>query len=414
MGVKKKATHKNWIINSEQGCSSRSINGFVRIRVGETIVIGQENLEHCELFQFNDSVANRHVSVTNRRGDLILTPLTTEKETRIIRVDDLDYRERLERGRHKALLDIRRLYGYGIAPLPNERALQTLKEVNSLLLAEPLRPLNKAGNPGGLIELPSTTPPVIVGDLHGEVDNFLKILSENCLLECLRMKTAALIILGDAIHSENVNEMDKFESSMLIMDLIFQFKLTFPENLFYIRGNHDSFSPEINKNGILQGALFKEFLLDRRGPSYVQEMQNYYDNLPYIICSENFVACHAGPPRTRITKNDLINITTNSRLAEELTNNRLQRPNNLAGYTKGDVKKLRKSLDRSQKTRFIVGHTPLDPFGSVWMHAGTIKNHHILYSGHSDGPSVIVRAGNSFMPISFPAEPLTELINDLK
>jgi hypothetical protein len=414
LGIKQKAAHKNWIINTEQGCSTRNISGFIRIRVGETIVLGHTNDQYSEIFAFNDSVAKRHVSVTNRRGDLILSPLTPDRKTQIVRLDDLDYRERLERGRHNALLELRRIYGQKIVPLPTDRALQILQQVNAILREEPFRPKNKAGHPGGLIEIPNKIVPVIVGDLHAQVDNLLKILSENCLLDCLRMKTANLIILGDAIHSENANEMDKFESSMLIMDLILLLKLTFPRNFFYIRGNHDTFDPELNKHGVPQGALFRETLLKSRGPAYVAEMENFYDNLPYIICSDSFIACHAGPPRRSVSKDDLINITNNKKLASELSNNRLQRPNHPGGYTKGDVKKLRKCLDRSQKTRFIVGHTPMDPFGSFWLHAGTIKNHHIIYSAHMEGPSVIIQVGNRFMPISFPAEPLTDLCNALK
>jgi hypothetical protein len=413
LGVKKKAAYKNWIINTEQGCSSRKINGFVRIRVGETIVLGHTNDQYSELFHFNDSVAKRHVSVTNRRGDLILTPLTPERETKIVRLDDLDYRERLERGRHTALLEIRRMYGQKIAPLPADRALQTIKDVNILLQNEPARPKNNAEKPGGLVEISDRIIPVIVGDLHAQVDNLLKILSENCLLNCLRMRTANLIILGDAIHSENAGEMDKFETSMLMMDLIFLLKLKFSENFFYIRGNHDSFDPEMNKNGVPQGALFRETLLKRRGPAYVQQMQIFYDSLPYIICSDSFIACHAGPPRGNISREDLINIADNDKLARELSNNRLQRPNHPAGYTKRDVKRLRKCLEKPQKTRFIAGHSPMDPFGSFWLHAGAIKNHHIIYSAHTDGPSVIIQTGNRFMPISFPAEPLTDLINAL-
>lgn len=413
LGIKKKALHKNWIINTEQGCSTRSIQGFSRIKVGETIIVGQVNNELNELFHFNDSVAKRHVSVTNRRGDLILTPLMPERETKIVRLDDLDYREQLERGRHHSLLEIRRIYGQNIEPLPAYKALQTIRAVNLLLQDEPFRPKNKFGNPGGLVEISAKKIPVIVGDLHAQVDNLLKILSENCLLDCLRLKTANLIILGDAVHSENKDEMDNFESSMLIMDLIFQLKLKFPENVFYIQGNHDSFDPEINKNGFLQGVLFRETLLKHRGPEYVQEMQTYYDRLPYIICSDSFIACHAGPPRYRIAKDDLINIAENKKLANELTNNRLQLTNYPAGYSKRDVKKLRKCLERTQKTRFIVGHTPMDPFGSFWLHAGTIKNHHIIFSAQTEGPSIFIQTDNSFMPISFPAEPLTDLINDL-
>ncbi len=414
MGVKRKAAHKNWIINSEQGCSTRSINGFVRIRLGETIVIGQDNNEYNALFRFNETVAKRHVSITNRKGDLIITPLVPERKTKVVRVDDHDYREQLEQGRLKSLLEIWRIFGQKIEPLPAAEALQNLKDVNTLLGAEPFRPENDAENPGGLVELTNKTTPVIVGDMHAEVDNLLKILTENCLLDCLRMKTATLIILGDAIHSENVDEMDRFENSMLIMDLIFRLKLKFPENVFYIRGNHDSFDPEINKNGYLQGVLFEEALLQHRGPDYVREMQAFYAALPYIICSDSFIACHAGPPRGGTSRDKLINIVEHPRLARELTSNRLKRPNYLGGYTKGDVKKLRKCLDRPPKTRFVVGHTPIDPFGSFWLHAGTIKNHHIIYSAHNEGASIIIGTGNSFMPISFPAEPLTELINDLR
>ena len=115
------------------------------------------------------------------------------------------------------------------------------------------------------------------------------------------MKTATLVILGDAVHSENIDEMDKFETSMLIMDLIFRLKLRFPENFFYIRGNHDSFDPEINKNGFLQGALFREMLIENRGPEYAAADAEFYDRLPYIICSDTFIACHAGPPRNAVS-----------------------------------------------------------------------------------------------------------------
>jgi predicted phosphodiesterase len=413
IGSKKYAGRKNWIINTQQGCSTRTINGFIRIRVDETIVIGRTHKEFCRLFQFTDNVAQKHVSVTNRRGDLILTPLVTDRQTQVVRLDDLDYRERLERGRHKALLEIRRLYGQKIALLPPDQALATLREVNTLLRDEPCRPKDRAGNPGGVVEIPADVTPVIIGDLHAQVNNLLKILSENCLLDCLRMKNAAIIILGDAVHSEMINEMARFETSMLIMDLVFRLKLVFPGNLFYVRGNHDSFDPEINKGGILQGVLWRETLQKQRGSAYVEEMQNFYDTLPYVVRSENFIACHAGPPRGTITKDDLINIADNKGLAEELINNRLQRPNNLAGYTKGDVKRLRRCLELPPKTRFIVGHTPMDPFGSFWLHAGNIKNHHIIYSAHAEGPSIIIRTGESFTPISFPAEPLIDIINDL-
>ena len=414
LGVKKKVAHKNWIINTDLSCSTKKIRGFMRIKVGETIVFGQSNPDFLELFDFDKSVGQRHISITNRRGDLILSPLAPEFETKVVLLDDLDLRERLERGRHKALLKIRRIYGQEISPLPPKMALDSIRAVNTLLAQESFRPRNNKGNAGGLIEISSKTSPVIVGDLHAQVDNLLKILSENCLLDCLRLKTATLIILGDAIHSENAHEMDQFETSMLMMDLIFRLKLTFPDNFFYIRGNHDSFSPEINKNGFLQGELFEETLRNLRGEEYVREMNIFYNNLAYILSSTDFLCCHAGPPRRNMKRSELINIDPDSQLAKELTTTRLQRPNHLSGYNKSDVKKFRKNLKLPAKTTFFVGHTPMDPFGSYWLNAGTIKNHHIIYSAHDDGPSIFIRTNDNFMPISFPTEPLTEFINDLK
>ncbi len=413
IGSKKHTSRKNWIINSHQGCSHRTISGFLRLRVGETIVIGRNHKEFCQLFQLTENVADKHVSVTNRKGDLILTPLVGDQPTQVQRLDDLDYREQLERGRHKALLEIGRLYGQTLRPLAPDLALATLKQVNALLAEEPYRPKNLQGQPGGLVEIPADATPVIVGDLHAQVNNLLKILSENCLLDCLRMKTATLIILGDAVHSEMIHETAKFETSMLIMDLIFRLKLIYPGNLFYIRGNHDSFDPEIDKNGVLQGILWREALLRQRGEAYVREMQTFYDALPYVIRSDSFLACHAGPPRATIGRNDLINIAGNPNLAIELVTTRMQQPNRPGGYTKGDVKRLRKGLELPPKTRFIVGHTPMDPFGSFWLHAGSIKNHHIIYSAHTEGPSIIIRTGDTFNPITFPAESLTDIINDL-
>ncbi len=413
IGSKKNTGRKNWIINTHQGCSHRTISGFLRIRVGETIVIGRNHKEFCQLFQLTENVAEKHISITNRKGDLLLTPLVSEQPTQVQRLDDLDYREQLERGRHKALLEIGRLYGQTLRPLAPEKALATLREVNALLSEDPHRPKNQQGKPGGLVELPADATPVIVGDLHAQVNNLLKILSESCLLDCLRMKNAALIILGDAVHSETIHETARFETSMLIMDLIFRLKLVYPDNVFYIRGNHDSFDPDITKNGVHQGVLWREALQKQRGNAYVLEMQNFYDSLPYVILSDSFIACHAGPPREKINRDDLINIAGNPNLAIELITTRMQLPNHLGGYTKGDVKRLRKGLEMLPKTRVIVGHTPMDPFGSSWLHAGSIKNHHIIYSAHTEGPSIIIRTGDTFNPISFPAEPLIGIINDL-
>jgi predicted phosphodiesterase len=411
--VKKKNLRKNWVINTEQACSTKQINGFARICFGETVVIGRGNQLYNDLFHFPKNVASRHVSVTNMKGDLIITPLEIDAGVKIVRFDNLDYREQMQSSRYHSLLKLRRLFGGSIRILPKEKALQLLKQVNSVLQHNPNRRKNYRGTAGGLVELPGKTTSLIVGDLHAQVDNLLKVLTENCLFDCLRLKTATLIILGDAVHSESVDEMENFDNSILIMDLIFQLKLQFPTNFYYLRGNHDSFSPAVSKNGIPQGILLKKRLLELRGHEYLTEMIKFYSLLPIALISEHFVCCHAGPSRKKINRQALINIEDSDKLAEELVTTRLQRPHYPNGYTKADVKNFRKGLNLQKKTAFIVGHTPLDPFGSVWKNVGAIKNHHIIYSAHPEGPTLFIDLDDNLIPISFPAEPLTKLINRL-
>ena len=415
LGHKRKTIRtKNWIVNTPQACSTIAPSGFVRIKVGETVVIGSGNKDFNDILHFSDKVAKRHVAVTNTRGDLTITPLDELVGVKLVRFDDLDYRERVASTRYKSFLFIRQLFGGPIQMLAKDAALERIRRVNELMAREPMRAPTRDGRPGGIIALQQRAVPVIVGDLHAEVDNLLKILSENCLLGCLRSKSATLVLLGDATHSENLDMMEDMDSSILMMDLIFALKLHFPANFFYIRGNHDSFATDISKNGISQGVLMRERLRELRGDAYVEEMERYFNNLAYIVTSPYFYSTHAGPPRAEVTLDDLVHIGDNQALAREVTRTRLQRANYPGGYNKSDIKKFRKTLGIPKGVPFVVGHTPLDPFGSVWKNVGTIKNHHIIYSAHQQGPAIFQQIKEQLIPLSFPAEPLTQLINDLK
>lgn len=414
LGVKRNSIKKNWVINTPKACSTMAPTGFVRIQMGETVIIGRSNKEYDDILHFSERVAKRHVAITNTRGDLTITPLNESAGVKLVRFDDLDYRERLATTRYKSFQFIRELFGHPIQMLPPNVALERIQRVNHLMDNEPMRPPTRDGKPGGIIDLQQRAIPVIAGDLHAEVDNLLKILSENCLLGCLRSKSATLLLLGDAVHSENMDEMEEMDKSILMMDLIFTLKLRFPENFFYIRGNHDSFDGDISKNGISQGVLMRERLLELRGDVYVEEMESYYTKLAYIVKSPFFYATHAGPPRSAVTLDKLVHITDHEALTREVTRNRLQRQNYLSGYNKSDIKKFRKALGITKGTPFVVGHTPLDPFASFWKNVGTIKNHHIIYSAHQQGPAIFQGVKEDLIPLSYPAEPLTQLINNLK
>ncbi len=414
LGVPKKNLTKNWTFSCSLHCSTPELIPFFRIADGETTVLGHSNQALSDTIKLKKSVANRHVSISNVRGDLIITPLDYNAPIIIKRLNDLDHREKLESNRYSAFVALRKLFNGDIRPLDNDLALALIRQVNNQLPKEPNRATSSDGTPGAILHLPNSTSIIVVGDLHAQVDNLLKILTENCIIHSLRKKAVTLLILGDAIHSEIAGEMEDMESSMLIMDIIFKLKSIYPEQIHYLRGNHDSFNTSISKNGILQGLLFYKYLKEQRGDAYIQEMETFWQNIPYIVTSPSFFACHAGPPITNYSKKDLINLSSNPILTNEIITNRVERPGTLKGYNKSDVKKFRATLGQPKGTPLLVGHTPLDPFASSWRNAGAIKNHHIIYSAHTQGPSLFIQSHKKIVSISYPYEPLTKLINKLR
>jgi hypothetical protein len=239
------------------------------------------------------------------------------------------------------------------------------------------------------------------------------ILSQNGFMHALEQGEACLVIIGDAVHSERDGELDQMDDSMLMMDLIFRLKLRFPEHFFFVRGNHDSFSEAISKGGVPQGLLWKRALKRARGKEYRKAMQRYYDLLPYVVASPDFCAAHAAPCRSKVSQEMLIDIHRYPGLVPELINNRMVRPNRPGGYTKGDVRRFRKTLGLPSETAFIVGHTPMDQSNAYWLNVGGADAHHVLYSANEAWVGAFTRIGGEMWPLKYPVEPLLALVNDL-
>ncbi len=412
-GVKKKNIKKNWVVANSRDCNRDDIYAFARIKVGETVLIGRANEQYDEIFHFSKDISKRHLTITNKKGDLVLKPQEVTTPIYIIRSGDQDIRERLSTNRFNAVTAIRDIFGGEIALLPDSEAIDTIRKVNAIVSKESYREKLASGEPGALLQIPDDQSLVIIGDLHANIDNLLKVLTENCLIAHLTAGTATLVVLGDAVHSEVTGEMDKMGSSVLMMDLLFKLKCEFPKNFFYLLGNHDSFDSEISKGGFSQGVLMRKCLKELRGDEYVKEMQKFFDLLPLIMISRTCVACHAAPPRKALSHEYIVALREHPKTVKEILTNRLKRSHYLAGYDKKDVKRFRSSLDLPKKATLVVGHTPLDPFNSFWKNAGNIKGHHIIYSGHLDGPSLFMQVRGKMIPLTYPAEPLLKIINEM-
>jgi len=288
-----------------------------------------------------------------------------------------------------------------------------LKAVNRVLRRENYRSKNWEKHPGGVLELPADRNPVIVGDLHAQVDNLLKILSEGSLLDDLAADTAFLVLLGDATHKEVDGELEEMDSSVMIMDLIMKLKLAFPDNFFYIRGNHDTFAEEVGKGGVPQGILLRRRLRELRGKNFVRRMDVFFERLPYVVKTSDFVACHAGPTRSQVAIDMLLDVKKYPGIKYELTCGRVSAPNRPHGYTKGDVRRFRKTLGVERHHPVIVGHNPLSRQQTFWLHVNDIRYHHVLFSANTHNIGVFIRADKHMVPLEFPGEPMTRMINEI-
>ncbi len=389
------------------------ISGFVRLVDGETLTLGREDRLQRWLLDYPKLVANAHLRLKLGGRGLAFKNKALKRGACIAPMTELEASEHMRAWRLAKLERLAEVLGAPIEPLPRAEALDLIERVNALMEREPYRLPTRDDRPGGVLRLPARPIPVFVGDLHACIDNLLVVLTQNGFLNGLIDGSAALILVGDAVHPDVPGHEEEMEPSMLLMDLIFRLKLRFPERVFYLRGNHDDFADDISKGGVPQGLLWEQALLDQRGPRYRDAMQHYYDLLPYIAVTPHYVCCHAGPPTMRASRDDLIHIRDKPKLAQQLTRLRLRKPNSPSGYGPGDVRRLCKRLGVDPNTPLVVGHTPLTPDDTLWMNAGGIDNHHVLFGANTERIGVFTRIGERLLPLVYPSEPLLPLYNRL-
>jgi len=198
----------------------------------------------------------------------------------------------------------------------------------------------------------------------------------------------------------------------LMMDLIFKLKLRFPQQVFYVVGNHDSFSHDVMKHGVPQGLLWDKHVTASRGEEYKAELELFYRQSPLAVVSQDFIACHAGPARSKISRQTLVNVREFPGILHDITWNRIRSPRFPAGYTRGDVRRFRKGLGVESDTPFIVGHHPYSEEETLWLNAGHIDHHHILISARPDRIGLLTRIDGDLVPEIYPTEALTAWLNE--
>lgn len=383
----------------------RRIGGFLRMTPRNWLALGSGDAVQQALFNYPAAVDEQHLVLIYGRDALVFRNLSDAGTSIGPALAEARWT------RESKFRRLREIFGGPIELLSRDEALHLIEAVNMVVKNEIYRVRDDRGLPGGLLVLPEALTPILLADMHAQIDNLLTVLSQNAFLDALDQGTAALVILGDAVHCEVDGQLREMESSMLMMDFIFRLKLCFPEQVFYVRGNHDSFSEEMVKDGVPQGLLWARALSERRGTAYLKAMEEFYRLLPYVVVSDDFVACHAAPPMAKVDRTMLVQIHTHAELIPELINNRLQRPSRPQGYRRRDVKRFRRGLGLDPQTPFIVGHTPIDGDDTLWLNVDGIANHHVLFSAHPDKVGVFTRVGDTMIPLIYPVDALTPIIN---
>lgn len=230
---------------------------------------------------------------------------------------------------------------------------------------------------GHIVVLPDHGTVYIVSDLHAHWDDFNQWLQQTRLVEQIKAGEDVYgIMLGDSIDYKPDEKPEPPYGDVQIIDRVIEVQQQLGEQgkrLIYIRGNHEFAAAEtyalmknsgmtdqnreffIKKlyNGI-NGSYYKQFNFIER---MTDEHFKFLVNLPTIVVGKNgFVAVHAGPARTIISLEDIID--PGPRTLDELL---WDRPKIVfsSGYTLKHTENFLKVLSGNF---LIVGHTPIGYF----------------------------------------------------
>ena len=260
---------------------------------------------------------------------------------------------------------------------------------NILSIGSALRPIDQEGVPGGLLEFPEndTREVLVIGDLHANKKNLRAILMDDKNIRKLRENKAILLFLGDAVHDDRVGHMQEMDTSIQIMDIIIHLINIYPQNVFYLLGNHDTFEPRLAKANIKQGVLYRNAVVKKRGQKYAELMKLFFSALPIFFKHPHLLAVHAGPVRGVLSKDVIINIryTALKDYLWQFTWNRINETRSSPSkkeYSEEELVNLRNTLNSPSDIPIIVGHNTLWRISNedcVWVNVAGSKNHVVLY-----------------------------------
>lgn len=247
--------------------------------------------------------------------------------------------------------------------------------------------------------LPAAGNLILTGDLHGHRRNFERIVA----FADLANNPDRHIVLQEIIHGGPEDEYGGCLSYRLLFDII-RYKLSFPDHVHIIMGNHDTAfinNSEVMKDGKEMNRAMRE-AIDREFQQDADEVklairQNLFSQ-PLAVRAENGIwASHSLPSDQMINKFDP------KIFHKQLKVNDVVRPGSAYLLTWGrrhSQALLNKLAGQFDIDVFVLGHQPQD---KGWKQAG--ENLVIIASNHNHGCLIPVDLAKSYT-----AEQLVELI----
>ncbi|MDR3639150.1 MAG: metallophosphoesterase [Isosphaeraceae bacterium] len=172
-----------------------------------------------------------------------------------------------------------------------EKLLATIRRATELFRATP-------GRSGGVIALESAEDVIVVGDLHGNIPAFRKVLGVAALAQHPRRH----LVLQELIHGNRMYPDEQGDKSHQLVDLVAALKCQYPDRVHLILGNHELSELTgrvIGKNGMALNAIFRQGIMTAYG-GHADAVYNAYRclfaALPLAVRTPNRVfLCHTIP-----------------------------------------------------------------------------------------------------------------------
>ena len=206
---------------------------------------------------------------------------------------------------------------------------------------------------GDLVTLPSQGRALVVTDLHGNLEDFRKVMT--LWGKCFNRK-CHLILTGDFIHAMGrVND-----HSIEIIEEV-QYYHDKYDNFHPLLGNHEWATITkilIYKGGVNQNLNFEQLLMETFPDAWEEKLEeyiNFFQSLPVAVRTENGVfISHSGPAKVE-SIDDIINLTRDGYLDNQPLYDLLWRRD----PKKRDVNQF---LEKVDCQAMVVGHTPVDGY----------------------------------------------------